>query len=181
MFEIIGVCVACLIIWRLIKKILDIVSRKTLTNAVRYAIKQDVPYSFAVNLVNNPRIMIECRKALRGKTGFSELDAHEQYGLAIVMAFEGAKQESNTDYYDGKDSSVAYEDTMALAIELGVPSRLFEQIFVNNIDNIREFAFQIDQPGEPHHGSSFETRMAVATNTLYRASLKNPGLLKGIN
>jgi hypothetical protein len=38
---------------------------------------------------------------------------------------------------------------------------------------LKEFACQIDKPGEPHHNASFETRMAVAVSALYKSSLKN--------
>lgn len=173
MFEFIGVCVVAFVVWRIAKKLIFGGLNKTLSRAVTFAIKHDVPHSFAVNIIKKPSVMREARVILKNnKPEFSTLDVYEQYGLAIVMLYQGARAESGGDYYEGDDGSKAFADTKALAVELGVPSDSFQSLFVNNIDELKELAYEIDKPGELHHNTSFETRMAVAVSVFYNASQK---------
>lgn len=173
MFEFIGICVVAFVVWRLVRRLIFGGMNKTLSRAVSFAIKQDVPHSFAVNIIKKPSVIREARGILKNnKTEFSTLDAYEQYGLAIVMLYQGARAELGGDYYEGDDGTKALADTKALAVELGVPIESFQTLFVNNIDELKELAYEIDKPGEPHHNTSFETRMAVAVSVFYNANEK---------
>ena len=174
MFEFIGVCVVAYVVWRIAKRLIFGGISKTLSRAAIFAVGYNVPDSFAVNIIKNPSVMREALKVLKeNKPAVSTLDVYEQYGLTIVMLYEGAKTEAGGDYYEADDDSKSFSDTKALAIELGVPSSSFDNIFINNIEVLKEFAYEIDKPGEPHHNASFETRMAVAVSILYKSSLKS--------
>lgn len=173
MFEFIGVCVVTYVVWCIAKRLIFGGISKTLSRAAIFAVGYNVPDSFAVNIIKNPSVMREALKVLKeNKPAVSTLDVYEQYGLAIVMLYEGAKTEAGGDYYEADDDSKGFSDTKALAIELGVPSDSFDNIFINNIEVLKEFAYKIDKPGEPHHNTSFETRMAVSVSVFYNASQK---------
>jgi hypothetical protein len=94
-FEFIGVCVVTYVVWCIAKRLIFGGISKTLSRAAIFAVGYNVPDSFAVNIIKNPRVMREALKVLKeNKPAVSTLDVYEQYGLAIVMLYEGAKTEA---------------------------------------------------------------------------------------
>lgn len=85
MFEFIGICVVAYVAWRIVKKLPMGIVNYTLSKAVAFAIKHDVPQSFASAVVKNPDIMKSELSALKETNPeVSSLDVYQQYGLTIV-------------------------------------------------------------------------------------------------
>jgi hypothetical protein len=59
-------------------------------------------------------------------------------------------------------------DIRALCTELGVPSDAYNQIVVNQMETAKDLALKIGEPGQPHHSSPWNTRLAVAISSLYQ-------------
>ncbi|WP_143515169.1 hypothetical protein [Pseudomonas putida] len=170
MFEFIGICFVIFVAWRVAKRVLSLGVNKTLRRAVDFAVEHGVPRDFAVTIISNRSIMNEALNSLKGtKPSVSSLDVYQQYGLAIIMMHEGVKEEAPVENDDGHRD---YIETKRIAVGMGVPSEKFDEIFTSNIDALREFAFQIDKPGEPHYNASFEVRMAVAVSMFYKMNQK---------
>lgn len=170
MFEFIGICFVIFVVWRVAKRVFSLGVNKTLRRTVDFAVEHGVPRNFAATIINNRNIMNEALSSLKGaKPSVSSLDVYQQYGLAIIMMHEGVKEEARVENDDGyKD----YLETKGITIGMGVPSERFDEIFTSNIEALREFAFQIDKPGEPHYNASFEVRMAVAVSMFYKMNRK---------
>lgn len=170
MFEFIGICFVIFVVWRIAKRILSSGINKTLRKAVSFAVEHGTPRDFASKIINNRSVMSEALNSLKSsKPSVSSLDVYQQYGLAIIMMYEGVKEEARVENDDGYRD---YLETKNIAIEMGVPSEKFDDIFINNIEALKEFALQIDKPGEPHHNASFEVRMAVAVSMFYKLKQK---------
>ncbi len=171
MFEFIGICFVIFVVWRVAKRVCSSAVSKTLRRAVDFAVEHGVPRNFATTIINNRSTMNEALNSLKGtKPSVSSLDIYQQYGLAIIMMHEGVKEEARVENDDGYRD---YLETKRIAVEMGVPSEKFDEIFTSNIEALREFAFQIDKPGEPHYNASFEIRMAVAVSIFYKMNQKS--------
>ncbi|MEC8011852.1 MAG: hypothetical protein VX185_13930 [Pseudomonadota bacterium] len=68
-------------------------------------------------------------------------------------------------------------DIRALCIELGVPSKAYNQIVINQMDLAKNIANQIGEPGQAHHSSPWNTRLAVAINLLYKERINDSFIL----
>jgi hypothetical protein len=77
--------------------------------------------------------------------------------------FSGVSRASNSDRNMQNGA-----DIRALCGELGVPSADYNRIIINQMDRAKELALKIGQPGEAHHASPWNTRLALAISALYK-------------
>lgn len=181
MLEFIGGCVVVCVIGYIILRVLNFttnfaVARNNL-EGVKIAVLQEVPYSFAIIAVKNRNMMLSVLKTLKANyPNFKTMKPDERVGIALKVMYEGAKAESNVDYYaDDTDGVKSFTDSLQLAIALGVPANMYEAIYTKNHETANEFAWKISEKGEPHEHSTFEVRIAIAVHMLYKLHLKNPG------
>ena len=63
-------------------------------------------------------------------------------------------------------------EILDLCGELGVPEKAFYQIVVNQMDRAKDIALKLSQPGEPHHASPLNTRLAIAIARIYHSNAR---------
>ena len=86
------------------------------------------------------------------------------FPLAIIWGlFSGISRASNVERNQQNGA-----DIRALCTELGVPSKEYNQIVINQMDVAKNIALKIGEPGQAHQSSPWNTRLAIAIASLYQ-------------
>ena len=59
-------------------------------------------------------------------------------------------------------------DIRALCAELGVPADAYNRVVIGQMHRAKDMALKIGQPGELHHASPWNTRLALAISAIYK-------------
>lgn len=94
MLELIGIVVVVWVIWRLFRAMLGGAVKGHMFRSIDYATSRGVPYEFAKKMIGERELMNKCVKHLSTlEPDLRMEDAYVQYGRALMMLWEGYKQE----------------------------------------------------------------------------------------